>query len=292
MNIAIIIFLSVNFAFLILAYYALSTYLYFSSVFIRAKKTKKDAAHSVEMPSDYEVFRMKISKGELRGYFSKGEKKMLAILVHGWMDDASSRIEQAQFYQELGYDVFLPDLRGHGRSSGKYLGMGITDGADIMAWVNYFQKTRGYDGKIILDGVSIGAAAILQMDSDFLNENITMMIADSSYERLSQMLLKMIPVTPKFLYRVYFFGINIWCKLFGKFDIRQSDIRVSIAKIQIPVLLIGGALDKIIPIETQYHLAESCNSCSLWIQENASHATASRIDKDAYEKTLKSFLCS
>lgn len=293
MNIGIILFLIVNFAFLMFGYYALSTYLFFSSVCIRTKKTKKEASHNLEIPDAYEVICMSTSSENLQGYFAKGEKKELAILIHGWMDEASSRLEQARFYQDLGYGVFLPDLRGHGKSGGKYLGMGMTDGADIMAWVNYFRKTIGYDGKIVLDGVSTGAAAILQMDSDFVNENISVIIADSSYESLSQMLRKMIPISSNFLYSCSMFGINVWCKLFGKYDIKQSNVCASISKIKIPVLLIGGALDKIIPIETQHHLKESGqDNCSLWIQEKASHATAAKVDKEVYEASLKKFLCS
>lgn len=291
--VVITIILILNFALLLGGYYALYTYLYFSTACKRPKSNKKEKNVVVGMPDTYETLSIQGKPGKIQGYYLEGNTRKLVILVHGWLDDAWSRLDDLAFYQKMGYNVFLPDLRGHGASSGKYLGMGIADGQDLEEWVNYFRSKLGKDTEIILDGVSVGGAAVLQMDASFLNQYVSGIVADSSYENLWQMLTKMIHFYPKFMKRFYMFGIELWCRLLGKFKIKNTSTEACIRNINIPVLLIGGALDKIVPIDTQRKLQTACGGkCTLWIQENASHAKASYIDRVAYEDAMSQFFVS
>ncbi len=287
----LIILLSINFLSLAVIFYALYTYQYFTMVCVRPKSSREEKEETASIPKGYDMLHMEGKQGKLKGYYSHGNSGKLVILVHGWRDDAKSRLEDAAFYQKLGHSVFLPDLRGHGASGGKYLGMGIADGEDLAAWVNYFKNESGESREIILDGISTGAAAVLHMKADCINKNVSGIIADSCYENLPQILVKMIPVRPEFLAGFYLYGINFWCRGFCKFDMKNSNTLISIRNIQIPVLLIGGALDKIVPVETQHKLKAAGGSrCTLWVQENTSHGKASYVDRAAYEDKLRTFL--
>lgn len=61
---------------------------------------------------------------ELSGYYLPSSKptNKLVILTHGYLGHAKQMGLFGQYYYEtLGYDLFLPDARGHGKSEGKLL---------------------------------------------------------------------------------------------------------------------------------------------------------------------------
>lgn len=287
---AAIIFL-LNMFFLLAAHYFLNAYLYFSTTCIRPKKNGEEDAEEIRLPAIYDQIMIEGAAGKLSGYYRKGHKNKLVILIHGWMDDAKSRLEDVSPYAELGYHVLLCDLRAHGKSEGKYLGMGIADSLDLEAWVAAMEEQLGEGIEIVLDGVSFGAAAILHLNPDFLKDHITAVIADSSYDSLGKMFRKMVHFSPKFMAGFYLSGIHIWGKLLGKYSIKKDHVEINIAQITVPVLLIGGALDKLVSIDTQKKLQKACKGiCELFIVERASHAKASYVDREGYENRIKLFL--
>jgi len=60
-----------------------------------------------------------------------------AIIIHGIWDDHESNGIYAKHYLERGINCLLPDLRGFGKSEGKYIGYGLDDSMDIMGWIDY-----------------------------------------------------------------------------------------------------------------------------------------------------------
>ena len=61
-----------------------------------------------------------------------------AICVHGYSDTSESVGQYAMVYRDrYGMNVLLPDLRGHGRSDGDYVGMGYDDSRDILRWIDW-----------------------------------------------------------------------------------------------------------------------------------------------------------
>ena len=59
-----------------------------------------------------------------------------------------------KFY-DMGYNVLIPDLRGHGMSEGDYIGMGWDERLDIIDLINYIIDVDK-DSEIVLFGVSMG----------------------------------------------------------------------------------------------------------------------------------------
>jgi pimeloyl-ACP methyl ester carboxylesterase len=272
-------------------FYAFVTHQYFSMICVRPKQAGKKKVIKTVIPEDYRILRIEGETGGLQGYYRSKTGAGLVLLVHGWMDDGLSRLKAADFYHSLGYDVFLPDLRGHGGSSGKYLGMGITDGRDLADWLLYFKRELGEQTEIILDGVSTGAAAVLQLEPELINRKASAVIADSSYENPGQLFDKMLPIASGLIKRIYAPGIGFWCRRLGEFKIKGSSTIESIGRIQIPVLLIGGGQDKLVPVQTQHRLKAACGgACELYIMEAASHARASTLEPETYEAIIMKFL--
>lgn len=108
-----------------------------------------------------------------------------AIVIHGIWDNHESIGIYAKHYLEKGYNLLLPDLRGFGKSEGNYIGYGLDDRLDIMEWIYWIIK-RDKDAKILLHGMSMGAATTLMTTGEHLPENVKGAIADSSYTTLRE----------------------------------------------------------------------------------------------------------
>ena len=83
-----------------------------------------------------------------------------AICMHGYHDTYESMGAIAKHYSDLGWNVLLPDQRGHGQSEGDYVGWGFDERLDIVGWLNWVIR-RDPEAEILLHGVSMGAASIL-----------------------------------------------------------------------------------------------------------------------------------
>ena len=107
------------------------------------------------------------------------------LLIHGIWDNHESLGVYAKHYLERGYNCLLPDLRGFGKSEGKYIGYGLDDRLDILEWI-YFIIKNDPAARIILHGMSMGAATTLMTTGEQLPENVKGAIADSSYTSLRE----------------------------------------------------------------------------------------------------------
>ena len=72
---------------------------------------------------------------KLHSYQVKNENKSnkWAIVVHGYTSEGKKVSSYAKKYYDMGYNVLIPDLRGHGLSEGDYIGMGWDDRLDIIS---------------------------------------------------------------------------------------------------------------------------------------------------------------
>ena len=58
------------------------------------------------------------------------------IIAHGYMSEGDLMGEFADYFYSLGYDVLVPDNRGHGKSEGDYIGFGWLDRLDYVKWID------------------------------------------------------------------------------------------------------------------------------------------------------------
>ena len=101
------------------------------------------------------------------------------ILVHGYGTGPASRAADGLFYAELKYNLLLPYNRGFGSSPGKYIGMGVYERDDLGAWMDY--TLSRFSGRILLDGVSMGAASVLLAATARPDAPILGVVSDCGY---------------------------------------------------------------------------------------------------------------
>jgi alpha-beta hydrolase superfamily lysophospholipase len=85
----------------------------------------------------------------------------VVVLFHGYGDDKSRLLLEAQALQELGYAAFLVDFRGCGGSDGDATSIGYHEADDVARAVAYVGE-RWPEQRLLVFGHSMGAAAVLR----------------------------------------------------------------------------------------------------------------------------------
>ena len=221
---------------------------------------------------------------------NKNESKIWVIAVHGYTDSANFMVNSAKQFLSYGYNVLMPDLRAHGKSEGKYIGMGWLDKDDIMLWIDYLIATYG-DIKIILYGISMGAATIMMASGEDLPSNVRMAIEDCGYTSAWEEFkyeLKYLFHMPAF---PALYNANLITKIRAGYSLKKASSIKQIKKSKIPILFIHGDKDKFVPfymLDKLYNAAR-CKKEKLVIK-GAAHAEAQLIDPQKYWHTVRKFI--
>jgi fermentation-respiration switch protein FrsA (DUF1100 family) len=218
-------------------------------------------------------------------------QKCVAIVIHGYGADKDSVLGFADmYYNKFGFSVLVPDLRGHGESEGNYIGFGWHDSYDILLWCKYLCAMLGDNIKIVLHGVSMGAATTLMTASENF-PNVVGAISDCSYSSIKNILKLRIKKDLKIPQFPFINLVDLIMRIRCKYSINDGNVKEEVKKIRCPVLYIHGDADTYIPVSAVYSLYENTNSPKkLYICPDAGHAQSARINPEEYFTRVKDFL--
>lgn len=229
---------------------------------------------------------------KLHGYEIINEKNtdIWAIVIHGYCSQGKDMIYYAKQYYNKGYNALIVDLRGHGKSKGDYIGMGWHDRLDIIDWANYLIN-KNPNSKIILHGVSMGAATVMMTTGENLPNNIKVVIEDCGYSSIwdeFKMQLKVLFNLPEF---PVLNAASAVCKIRAGYMLEEGSAVEQVRKSKIPTLFIHGDLDRFVPFEMldEVYQAASCEKEKLVIK-GAAHAEASGVNPNLYWQTVDEFI--
>ena len=111
---------------------------------------------------------------------NKNNSNKWVITVHGYTSQGTYMASYAKRFYDMGYNIIIPDLRGHGKSEGTYIGMGWHERFDIVDLTNYIANTYK-DSQIVLFGISMGAATVMNASGEKLPKNVKAIIEDCGY---------------------------------------------------------------------------------------------------------------
>ncbi len=223
-------------------------------------------------------------------YTQKKACKNWAIVVHGYGGDGSTLNYAAKKFYDEGYNVVVPDLRGHGKSGGRYIGMGQLDSTDIINIIHLIIKGDS-NAEIILYGVSMGAASVLMAASENLPVNVKAVISDCSFDSAN----KIIGYELRHNFRLPSFPIvnilDFICYKKAKYDLRLASPVDRVKYIKIPVLFIHGDSDSLVPVKMVYRLYRKAKCRKgLIIIKNAGHGVSALVDGNKYWNGVFTFL--
>lgn len=229
---------------------------------------------------------------KLHGYEVKNETKTnkWAIVVHGYTSEGELVSSKAKHFYEMGYNVLVPDLRGHGKSEGDYIGMGWDDRLDIIDWINNILKDNP-SSEIILHGTSMGAATVLSTSGENLPNNVKAIIADCGYTSVWNEFTYQL----KALFNLPSFPVmnlsNMVTMVKAGYSLKDASPIDQVAKSKTPILYIHGDKDDFVPyyMMDELYNATSSEKSKLTVQ-NAGHGKADLVNPDLYWNTVTDFL--
>lgn len=218
-----------------------------------------------------------------------------ALLVHGYHDQLWSMMHIARIYnQELGYNIILPDLHGHGKSSGDDIQMGWNDRLDVLRWANVAQRRFSANGdtvSMVVHGVSMGAATTMSLSGEQTPGFIKCFVEDCGYtsvwdefvhELKDQFGLPPFPIL---------YTSNWLCRMKYGWDFREASPLAQVAKCLKPMLFIHGDKDDFVPTWMVYPLYEAKpQPKQLWIAKGSAHAQAYRDHRAEYTQQVAQFV--
>lgn len=228
----------------------------------------------------------------LHGYqiLNAVESDTWVITVHGYMGEGLKMASYAQHFYEYGYNVLVPDLRGHGYSDGDCIGMGWLDKDDIIMWINSLIKTNP-DCKIILHGVSMGAATVMMVSGEDLPSNVKLIIEDCGYCGVQQQFAHVLKTGFKLPTFPIINSASLLSRIKEGYTFTEASSIKQLEKAKVPILFIHGSEDNFVPFSM---LDELYNTAKVpkekLIVDGAQHATSSTTNPKLYWTSIKNFI--
>jgi len=213
------------------------------------------------------------------------------IISHGYKGDGETMANYAYMFHNMGYNVLLPDDRGHGKSAGKYISFGWQDRRDYLGWIDQVIHTVGPQSTVVLFGVSMGGATVEMMSGEDLPSQVQAIIADCGYTSIEEelaYLLKRQFHLPKYPFVPLVSFINRHRMGYYLSDVSSVE---QLRHNTRPIFFIHGEKDVYVPswmLKKNYRAAKGPKS--MWQVPNATHAESFWLDPAAYEQHVSAFL--
>ncbi|MTK53062.1 alpha/beta hydrolase [Paludibacter sp.] len=216
--------------------------------------------------------------------------KKTALIIHGYTDNSIRMLMIGYLYhKKLGFNILLPDLRGQGKSDGKYIQMGWKDRLDILKWIDVVQAKFGSDNRIVIHGISMGAATTMMTSGETLDKHVKCFVEDcgftSVWDEFSYKLKKEYHM-PSF---PLLYTTSLYCKLKLGWSFGEASAINQVKKCRLPMFFIHGGSDTYVPTKMVYELYQAkLGVKELWITPKVTHAQSYWDYTDEYtEKTCK-----
>ncbi len=229
----------------------------------------------------------------LRGrYYEFSPDTPIEIMMHGYRGNLERDLSGGIFRAlNIGHSVLVYDHRGAGKSDGNTLTFGINESKDCRRWIDFVLREINPDAKIILSGVSMGAAtAMITSGFDDLPQNIVGIVADCGYTSAKEIIKKVIKemkLPPNLLYPF----VKLGARIFGGFDLEEFSPNEQVKKSKIPTIFVHGDADFFVPKEMSERNFRDCGADKkeLYIVEGAAHGLGFMVAGDDYLEKLHEF---
>lgn len=222
--------------------------------------------------------------------FPSQPNQAAVVLVHGYGSNRTALLPTAEILSRHGYSLLMIDLRAHGLSDGDIVTYGYHEWQDVVAAMEYLKlRSDIHPDRIGLLGESMGGSVIIRaavrsdvpramiLESTFCDMASAV---DDAFDNMSGL-----PQWP-------FASLVVWMaeRVVGG-EISELDSARDLATIDLPIFLIHGTEDELMPPEHHSALLRAANGPTVsWIIEGMGHSSPALFTPDEYEKRLIEFL--
>ena len=227
----------------------------------------------------------------LRGkYYELTKGAPSELMFHGYRGSAERDLcGGIQRCFKLGRNVLIVDQRAHGRSGGNVISFGAKEKYDVLAWVDLIIKEFGEDTKIILCGISMGAATIMLATGEQLPKNVVGALADCGYTSAKDIICRVIDkmhLPSRLLYPF----VRLGGKIFGGFDTENANALAAVKNCKVPIMFIHGEADDFVPCEMSHRCFNAVTAPKgILTIKGAGHGAAYLVDTEQYLSGVSKF---
>jgi len=219
----------------IIGIYALSlTLLYFFQEKLLFHPVVLDQEHQFSFSNEFEEVYIPVGDNvKLHGIiFRAKNSKGLVFYLHGNGGCVEGWGQSAGLYNQAGYDIFMLDYRGYGKSAG-HIESEEQLNDDVEKAFSFMRKE--YGSNIIIAGYSIGTGPAAHLA---VAKNAKALVLQAPYYSLTDLASEKVPLIPEFIKRYKFNTCD------------------EIGRVKAPVYIFHGTEDKLIPFSHSQRLKE------------------------------------
>ncbi len=209
------------------------------------------------------------------------------LISHGYTDNRIGSLKYTKMYLDLGFNVIVYDLRGHGENEPAFCSYSIRESRDLTSLISD-SRERYPDMTVFgIHGESLGAAtsiACLKYDPQ-----IDFVVADCGFSEITSVLkggLKGMHLPPVLVHIA-----SVCAKIRYGYAFREMRPIDSLAESEVPILFLHGGKDTfILPSHSEAMQRAAKGYSELHLIPEAGHALSILTDPESYREYVESFL--
>ena len=223
-------------------------------------------------------------------YYEFAPGAPIEIMFHGYRGSAERDLcGGVQRCFALGRSALIVDQRGSGKSEGRIISFGINESRDCHSWVNFAIEHFGQDVKLILTGISMGAATVMVAAGKELPKNVVGVLADCGYtspKEIIKLVIRKLKLPPNLLYPF----VKLGARLYGGFDLESASPIEAMKNCSVPIIFCHGEADNFVPCDMSRANFSACAAKKeLLTIPDAGHGLAYLVDGKGYLSALAAF---
>lgn len=215
----------------VLGYLSALAWMYARQESLLFRPTRLSAQHRFDLPGVSEV-RVPVAGGHLSAvHFQQPSSRGVVFFLHGNAGDLSTWLTSTDFYRQIGFDVFMMDYRGYGKSPGRIESEAQLHADVRAAWEWVAPQYAGQ--KKVIYGRSLGSALAAHLAAEVPCD---LLVLVTPFISVLQVTAEVYPWVPLALVR---------------YPLRTD---LNVARVRAPVLILHGDQDELFSMSHAEHL--------------------------------------